>query len=268
MRPHTSLTMYCSHRFTLYIDHSMNAPRLGYTRNALDMTGGLVGKDGKDIDVCQFYKDNVCPKPIAVGQANASDIVPLAALLKAADVDLDTFSPSTGGGGKRDNYSKRFAGVVLLVRVFYDNTFTYNTGHFRYRYEVEEVSNTQFKAIQPEYDMGDDTHRTLNNRHGLRLVFQQAGMVGRFNFQTMLVQLVSSLGLLAVATVVVDIMATSVMPKRQVYKAFKFEECDTHTHHELLDRGANSEGDIETAPLLDDVGIGQGMYPEGSIVGK
>lgn len=50
----------------LYIDHSMNAPRLGYTRNAIDMSGALLDSNGIEVDpCCELLKHPFSPIPPA-----------------------------------------------------------------------------------------------------------------------------------------------------------------------------------------------------------
>jgi len=47
------------------------------------------------------------------------------------------------------------------------------------------------------------------------------GKIGKFAFQTLLVQLVSSLGLLAVAKFAVDTILQYVLPLRYIYRQYK-----------------------------------------------
>ena len=63
--------------------------------------------------------------------------------------------------------------------------------------------------------------RTVNDRHGLRLLFKQSGNLGVFDSSTLLISLTSGLGLLALATLVVDLIATRVIPLRAVYAGYK-----------------------------------------------
>ena len=54
---------------------------------------------------------------------------------------------------------------------------------------------------------GTSTRRIRRNTHGVRLLFLQQGRLGRFDFQVLLVQLVSGLALLKVATTLVDLVS-------------------------------------------------------------
>ena len=52
----------------------------------------------------------------------------------------------------------------------------------------------------------------------------QTGQLGKFDFQTLLVQLTASLGLLAVSTTIVDLVATKLLKDKETYKQSKYEE--------------------------------------------
>jgi len=58
--------------------------------------------------------------------------------------------------------------------------------------------------------------RTLLNKHGVFIEAVQGGQIGLFNFNTLLIQLTTSLALLATATVLTDMMALYVMPDAKV----------------------------------------------------
>ena len=46
----------------------------------------------------------------------------------------------------------------------------------------------------------------IRDRHGVYISFEQGGTIGKFNFQTSLITLVTSLGLLGLSTLVVDLL--------------------------------------------------------------
>jgi hypothetical protein len=72
------------------------------------------------------------------------------------------------------------------------------------------------------------------NRHGVKLIFLQTGNVGRFVFQTMVIQLVTAMGLLSVSAVLVDMLMLRIMPQRKHYSGAKFEKTDDFS--DLRDR--------------------------------
>jgi hypothetical protein len=46
--------------------------------------------------------------------------------------------------------------------------------------------------------------RLLIDRHGVRIVFKQTGQIGRFDFPTLLLSLVSGLALISIASLILD----------------------------------------------------------------
>jgi hypothetical protein len=59
--------------------------------------------------------------------------------------------------------------------------------------------------------------RVIYRRRGVRILVSQSGFIGNFSIQALLVALTVSLGLLKVATFVVDFCATRVMRMRAIY---------------------------------------------------
>lgn len=59
------------------------------------------------------------------------------------------------------------------------------------------------------------------NRHGIQIVVKQTGNIGRFLFAQLLTVLVTSLGLLAVSSTLVNFTAFSVLPLRYVYRQYR-----------------------------------------------
>jgi len=65
--------------------------------------------------------------------------------------------------------------------------------------------------------------RRSTKRAGPKIIFVVSGKMVRFDFQTLLIQLVSALGLLSMATIVVEMLMLYVMPLRKRYSDAKFE---------------------------------------------
>jgi hypothetical protein len=62
--------------------------------------------------------------------------------------------------------------------------------------------------------------RTILNRHGIKIIVQQSGRIGYFDFATLLTALTASLGLLAVSGTVVLYVATMLLPQRHLYNQY------------------------------------------------
>jgi len=55
----------------------------------------------------------------------------------------------------------------------------------------------------------NDTHRVRSVKQGIQVNFAQTGKIGRFSVQVLIVNLCSGLGMMAIATVVVDAIGTT-----------------------------------------------------------
>lgn len=87
--------------------------------------------NGKEVDPCSAYhkRGKGCPDFINVGNSYVYDIIALQTLLEAAGAEsLD----SRGGDiGQIQNQTHRYAGVVFLLELRYDNYFTYDPSNIR-----------------------------------------------------------------------------------------------------------------------------------------
>jgi len=194
--------------FLIQIEHSMIAPSLGVQRNARGLSSGhLISPGGGSMAL---------KSPDSVGSGLAYDTLQVKTVLAAAGVgSLDV--PS-------DNYcnsSKRFNGAIILFSIKYSNTNSFDIDRIEYEMSASLFRDTDYYSAEPIL-LGDN-QRLARYRAGVRIVFLQFGDIGIFSFQTMLINLVSGLGLLTIATVIVDQIALRVLPERKLYEQFKYE---------------------------------------------
>jgi len=109
--------------------------------------------------------------------------------------------------------------VILLVFIAYDNG---GSGPASYTYEVNAIPQSEYKMMQLIPDT--NVSRQTIDRHGIKFVFIITGQIGKFDFQVALVQLVSALGLLSVATLAVELCMLYLLPERKLYFKYKFED--------------------------------------------
>jgi hypothetical protein len=208
--------------FTLQLDHAAIARESGLSVHSTDtnvVDAWIEDVNGQKMNICDDYKGvtATCPMDVArIGpprtgpcktKTGCSDLIPLQTILRAAGItDLDrqgdVINTKRGQSGLQ---SHRFAGLVLQMTIFYDNTFSFDQSKFRYRYTVLHVDKTQFKVEQTIF--ANSTNRVLWNRHGIFLTISVAGTVGRFDLPTLLLQLVSGLALLSIASIVTGLVA-------------------------------------------------------------
>eukprot|EP00002_Diphylleia_rotans_P032298 TRINITY_DN6771_c0_g2_i1.p1 TRINITY_DN6771_c0_g2~~TRINITY_DN6771_c0_g2_i1.p1 ORF type:complete len:413 (-),score=101.93 TRINITY_DN6771_c0_g2_i1:169-1407(-) len=168
------------------------------------MNGKLKDIDGSDL--CDFSNSNV-------------DVLPIRRLLDGAGVpSLDDISTVD------DEKTIRSEGMVITLSIDYNNrnSKNYTIG---YTYRSAILPQISYKVEEPvlTYQNGQVTGRIIYNRHGIKFIILPTGTIYRFNFQVLLVQLVSGLALLAAATTVVDLLALKVMPMRKHYQNYKME---------------------------------------------
>lgn len=241
---------------TLLIDHTMSVPSLNFSRSSLDMTGYILDGKGNQLDPCTPYYERKLPCPnamgnfsfaVELGQDGEPDIVAVDTFLEAAGVqNLDDIAGSVQKFGSE---TYRYAGIMFVVTINYDNYWSYDEDAVRYIYTVTQIPNSDFKAEEvvrlPSTGL---PRRQIIDRHGVRIVVSQGGKIGRFNLATLLVNLgpftcghgsgwilescmplipghcilaVTSLGLLAVSTQVVNFMAMNVLQMKHIYRQYQ-----------------------------------------------
>eukprot|EP01087_Luapelamoeba_hula_P017841 TRINITY_DN5664_c0_g1_i2.p1 TRINITY_DN5664_c0_g1~~TRINITY_DN5664_c0_g1_i2.p1 ORF type:complete len:404 (-),score=39.29 TRINITY_DN5664_c0_g1_i2:122-1333(-) len=211
----TSLDTYIAdiENFTILIDHSMYVEKLGIEADSFDISGLLFNNHGNEMHIDRNKSIDV------IGQKDSYDILTVGLLLEAAGIkSLDDPSFSNKSETLRED------GLILLLFITYSNTYTYNTNNIRYEYTVKAVSRAKFKAVQPVFTK-HYIDRVIWDRHGIRVVFVQTGMLGKFDFQTLLLSFVSGLGLVALSTLIVDLIALRLLPSTsRRYRKYKYED--------------------------------------------
>ncbi|EFA80398.1 P2X receptor [Heterostelium album PN500] len=198
-------------RYTIYIDHTMYASGSKIQKNAKSLSGRIITADDKS----ETLDDGIS----SVGIAGKPDIIELGTLLKLADINLDDQSLI-------DNSTTiRYDGINIFLFITYSNTFSYNLNKYRYTYSVSKIENTEYTVAESVYTT-DVENRYIFKRHGIRIIFIQDGDISTFQFQALLITLVSGLGLLAIATTITDLLAIKLMPHKQTYSNFKYQETD------------------------------------------
>lgn len=223
---------------TILLDHTMSVPALNFSKSSLDMTGIIEDQDKKPVDPCLAYsrRGYECPHPengaafnISFGTQGVADIIALDTLLTAAGiVSLDD---QAGSIGKFSTETFRYAGIVMVVSINYDNYFSYNENAVQYVASVKIVENADFKAEEVAPNAGiDPEQRRIIDRHGVRIVITQGGKVGRAAVGQLLIVLVTSLGLLAVSSSIVDGFAMNVLKMKHIYKQYQTVTVSSKTH--------------------------------------
>ncbi|KAF9390897.1 cytochrome c oxidase subunit 1 [Podila verticillata] len=148
----------------------------------------------------------------------AGDVMTVGEFLKAAGVNLDSLSGSPTAVA---NETVRSSGVVVIVVIQYAAK-GWNPNRISYEYLPKAIPDQEYKVIETIRDFRGG-NRVEINRHGIRIVFSQAGQLGQFSFMTLLTNLVAAVALFKVANIVVELMMLRLHPHKKIYDRAKFE---------------------------------------------
>ncbi|KAI3639665.1 hypothetical protein MIR68_002359 [Amoeboaphelidium protococcarum] len=196
--------------YTMLIDHVVLGKETGVAQRTQQMPGKLVDQNGNVIK--EFPADVNSP----------GDIVTLAEIIQAAGLGSQGLDQSSLAPGTSSTI--RFDGKVIIIYINYGVRES-NPSELKYTYQVKPVDQTEFKWQEPLYNANGNTI-TIANRHGLRIVVQQTGSIGKFDFMALLVNLVASLALTRVAVFIVEIAMLNILPEKELYTAAKIQTTD------------------------------------------
>jgi len=209
--PPTTYFLAGVNNFTLGFKHSFHTPvfarggdhRFAGSSNAF--IGDLLDTKG---NVVRTWKPTYDDTP---------DILTVGEMLNAANVDLSrpSWDPKN---------SELYSGIVVMVLVNYENP---SNGAIKYQYQVQQIEGADYKLFEARWDRGGDSNkRQTLKRAGPKLIFIVTGTLTKFDFQTLLVQMVSAMGLLSIAALLVEMCMLYAMPLRSHYAKVKYEETE------------------------------------------
>jgi hypothetical protein len=185
------------------------------------------------LDACKFvfarisallWAASLCSQEFPARSDNRPDVIFVDKLLEAAGVDLADKS-RFGSSSVTTPVSQRYNGIVIIVTVRYSNADDPSTT--TYRYTASVIPDAQYKIFQIREGGASSGspggQRVLLKRAGVKVVFQISGDMVQFNLQLLFIQAVTSLGLLSVSTLIVELIMLYLMPLRKVYKKAKYE---------------------------------------------
>eukprot|EP00041_Stephanoeca_diplocostata_P016590 m.327616 g.327616 ORF g.327616 m.327616 type:complete len:470 (-) comp20418_c0_seq1:248-1657(-) len=212
--------------FTLLLDHAITTPSLGIEATSRNMSGKLYVKDNDGL--CQSSPNsssNTAPCYIIPQEAISLDFFTVGELLRSGDVDLGDLSAA--------NHSYRDYGCVVLVEINYINYKPWTGTHggaIEYVYTIKLLPSSSYKYEEEVYSIDMMTREVLT-KYGIRFVVLQTGQLGKFDATTTLIALTTSLGLLAVSTLIVDFLATNVFKDKEVYSKSKIQTVKNPDFH-------------------------------------
>ncbi|KAK3807419.1 MAG: hypothetical protein JOS17DRAFT_573259 [Linnemannia elongata] len=229
-------------RFTLMLEHSIRGQATGLQIRSGNMEAGLL-RDSESGEVLKTFTDQSRYVPAAAystvestaanGSVTASatatmdgskmvhlagDVMTVGEFLKAAGVNLDDISTSPSASV---NETVRASGVVVIVVIQYAAK-GWNPNKISYEYLPKAIPDQEYKVIETIRDFRGG-NRVEINRHGIRIVFSQAGQLGQFSLMTLLTNLVAAVALFKVANIIVELMMLRLHPQKNIYTRAKFE---------------------------------------------
>ncbi|KAK3824296.1 MAG: hypothetical protein J3R72DRAFT_458274 [Linnemannia gamsii] len=232
-------------RFTLMMEHSIRGQATGLQIRSGNMESGLL-RDSASGEVLKTFTNESRYVPASTESTTtttsqngsditvtasatatmdggkmvhlAGDVMTVGEFLKAAGINLDEIStsPSTSV-----NETVRSSGVVVIVVIQYAAK-GWNPNKISYEYLPKAIPDQEYKVIETIRDFRGG-NRVEINRHGIRIVFSQAGQLGQFSLMTLLTNLVAAVALFKVANIVVELMMLRLHPQKKIYTRAKFE---------------------------------------------
>ncbi|KAI9599289.1 hypothetical protein BDF19DRAFT_428251 [Syncephalis fuscata] len=221
--------------YTLMIEHSIRgkvtdvSTRSGLLKGTLYKSSTIGDKSNV---VRHFYNGTGAPDV-------DGDVVTFGELMEASRLTLD--APSYAPGANRAaGESQRSSGAVIVVVIDYQNRI--GTGNeLKYSYWPSVIPGAEYKVL--EVIRNPDNTVTEINRHGVKVVFQQTGTIGHFDPLTLMVNLVSAIALLKVASIIVELLMLRFLPERDMYHNRKFEHTEDFGDLRKLRRNAQPDTD-------------------------
>ncbi|KAG9300185.1 hypothetical protein G9A89_002631 [Geosiphon pyriformis] len=197
--------------YTVMIEHSIRGQTTSIgLRNGL-MDGKLVNSKGKTVKTWT-NATRTAENPQADG-----DILTIKEILDAAGANLE--ANSTAPGAKKGE-TYRSSGIVIVIVIDYKNV-PFKDNVISYTYYPQMIDGNEYKTTESIYQ--SDGSYIIKDRHGIRLVFQQYGSIGVFDFISLLQNIVAGFALFSLATLLVEILMLQFLPEKKDYEEWKFE---------------------------------------------
>ncbi|RKP24681.1 hypothetical protein SYNPS1DRAFT_29560 [Syncephalis pseudoplumigaleata] len=241
--------------YTLMIEHSIRGKVTAVSKRSGLLKGTLYEKSdtvgGKAKAVKRFHNETAPPDV-------DGDILTLGELMRAARLTLDT--PSYAPGANRAaGETQRSAGAVIVVVIDYQNQVS-SPSEIKYGYWPSIIDGAEYKIL--EVIRNPDNTVTEINRHGVKIVFQQTGSIGHFDLITLMINLVSAIALLKVASIIVEVLMLRFLPEREIYHSCKFEHTEDFGDLRRLRKSGNGYEEQKEGTTADNDKQGSQSEPD------
>ena len=259
-----------SERFTILFDHAVTASQICSGQHARrdvhyacsaessQYSGRL---HSKDPELCKLEYQNgksyvsyrgkqqtdgapcfIEPNHTATNQ----DFFTLDAILRASGVaDIDDCNVGTNNADSNSTkdtetcQTYRDTGATLLLNIYWTDFAPYvGLVDPAYYYIPQLIAGSSFKQYVPFYKEYR-SQRTLLNAHGIKIAVLLGGEFHTFNMLSFIITLTTAVGLLAVATTIVDLLMLYVLPEKERYQDAKYESTEEFERRNLVPSALN-----------------------------
>jgi len=199
---------------TVFIQHSASAEDYTQTvTKAIDIVDTFSDPAVRDVEF-MARSCETCPlESLPVNKTKGGDIIRLADLLSAAQIDLNEPLPPGSAISSHSPFhnkvNRRYTGTTVRISIVYE------TGGYKYVVEESDVQN-KVETVRWE----NATMRMVDDIHGVQLVFHQTSKVYAFDVRTLILTLVSGFALMSVAKTVANSWVLYLSPDREKYRLF------------------------------------------------
>eukprot|EP00980_Cylindrotheca_fusiformis_P025224 scaffold13293_cov120-Cylindrotheca_fusiformis.AAC.8 len=196
---------------------------------------------------------------------NGRDVFSLDAMLQAAGVTLDDCAVTGESSTEEDRddgkcITYRQTGAMVLITIVWNDFLPYRGLCKPFYFYKPRVVAQSFKGSQAFYSEYR-TSRILMDAHGIKLSVVTAGSFHHFTWLNFLITITTALGMLAVATAIVDACMLYILPEKEQYQQVKYESIRQEStdqsppSHQVLTQDedclseSNSQSDLRE-PLL------------------
>eukprot|EP00037_Helgoeca_nana_P032851 m.415631 g.415631 ORF g.415631 m.415631 type:complete len:432 (-) comp29704_c0_seq1:174-1469(-) len=199
--------------YTIRIRHGVRGQvvnKQGVNTGKNAMSGSLIDPNDPTTSILSWPNNN-SPLPGQSSDDRTGDIIPLSDILAAVDVNLDAMYLDEDGGLS----NMRYDGINIVISVLYEMEGIAGST-LKYTYIPRLLDNLEYKIEETQL-LGAPNVRDVLNRHCVRLIFIQTGVIGTFDFTALLITLVTALGLLAVANTLTNLVMTKLLEQKDLY---------------------------------------------------
>jgi hypothetical protein len=193
---------------------------------------------------------------------HGQDFFSLHVILQASGISLDDCIDNQNDSC----ITYRESGATFLITVVWNDFLPLHGLIEPFYFYKTDIIGTTYKETQAFYEKYRDS-RTLLNAHGIKVAVVTAGNFHQFTWLNFFITITTALGMLAVATAMVDACMLYVLPEKKRYHKVKYETIPQESDYSPFSSLA-SEPDGDDEELQDSSGLSNPLLPTTTIVSQ